>query len=337
MRSLLTVASALALLSFASSALAVEPAPGQAAAAPPAPTAVPITATCSLGEHTGLDEAEAKTAADIVCHELAKRGATNTNHELRFGKLGGRTLVVLAARSGNEYNEARTFIQSLDEIDVAGPRLVSSLLENKPMAETRTVDNVISNEQRTPKQAGGSVTAVMGMYGLSSVGAASAASAGFDVGIGYRSGHFGLQADGRLGGIGSGETKIGNASLDVGGRFYVTDGDIAPFAGGGFEVSYFKRNGSDDEGDGKPAALSGSGAGAFASIGVEALRSHHVGLVVAGRIDMPFYSLEGERYGSSTCNYQMTSGYNCTSSSSGPKHESAYVMPVSLTVALVFH
>lgn len=334
MRSLLIVASALALLSFASSALAVEPTPGQAAAAPPAPTAIPITATCSLGEHAALDEAEAKTAADIVCHELAKRGATNTNHELRFGKLGGRTLVVLAARSGNEYNEARTFIQGLDEIDVAGPRLVSSLLENKTMAETRTVDNVIANEQRAPKQAGGSVAAVMGMYGLSSIGETSSASAGFDVGIGYRSGHLGLQADGRLGGIGSGDTKIGNASIDVGGRFYATDGDIAPFVGGGFEVSYFKRNGDNNQSD-KPAELSGSGAGAFATLGVEALRAHHVGLVVAGRIDMPFYSLEGDRYGSSTCNYQMTSGYNCTSS--GTKHESAYVMPVSLTVALVFH
>lgn len=331
MRSVLSIGVSLAALSFASSALAVEPAPGQAAASAPSTTPIPITATCSLGDRNGVDEAEAKTAADIVCHELAKNHATNTNHEVRFGKLGGRTLVTLAARTGNEYNEVRTFVNGLDEMELAGPRLVQSLLEGKTMEQTRTVDNVMTNEQRAPKQAGGSPMAMLGMYGGTSVGTGSSAAAGFDVGIGYRAGHFGLGADGRAGGIGSGETKLVNASLDVGGRLYLTDGDISPFVGAGFEVSYFARlsDGSSDS----LGKLSGSGAGAFGTVGLEALRAHHIGLVISARIDAPFYNLKGDREGALI---PATSQY--TYPTRGPSQPvEAYVMPVSLNVGLVFH
>jgi hypothetical protein len=330
MRSVLSVGVSLAALSCASSALAVEPAPGQAAASAPSSSPIAITATCSLGDRNGVDEAEAKTAADIVCHELAKRGATNTNHEVRFGKLGGRTLVTLASRSGNEYNEVRTFVSGLDEMEVAGPRLAASLTEGKTMEQTRTVDNVMTNEQRAPKQVGGAPMAVLGMYGGSSVGTSSSAAAGFDVGIGYRAGHFGIQADGRAGGIGSGATKIGSASLDIGGRLYLTDGDIAPFVGAGFEVSYFKRNASYDADLGE---LSGSGAGSFATVGLEVMRAHHIGLVVSGRLDLPFYNLEGERQGKLM---PATGPYTYTTR--GPsEHVEAYVMPISLNVGLIFH
>jgi hypothetical protein len=318
MRSLLTTAFSLTTLLFASSAFAVEPEPGQAAASAPSTTPIPITATCSLGDRIGVDENEAKIAADIICHELAMKGATNTNHEVRFGKLGGRTLVTLAARSGNEYNEVRTFIVGLDEIDVAGPRLAQSLTEGKTLEQTRTADNVISNEQRAPKQMGGAMMATMSMFGTSSVGTTSEASAGFGLGLGYRSGHFGLAAEGRAGGIGSGENKLVNASLDMGGRLYLSEGEISPFVAAGFEVSYLKRTATDQT---EIRALAGSGAGSFAMLGVEALRAHHMGIVVAGRLDIPFYNVEGDRY----------------PERGGREKFSSYAMPVSLNVALVFH
>ena len=266
MRTLFSAGLAALSLTFASTAFAVEPTQGQAAASAPAANAIPITATCSLGDRTGVDEAEAKTAADIICHELAKRGATNTNHEVRFGKLGGRTLLTVAARNGNTYDEARAFLNGMDEVDVAGPRLVSSLVEGKTVAETRTVDNVLANESREPKKQGGVVMANMGMFGTTSIGEPSSASAGFDLGIGYRSGSFGLVSTGRLGGVGSGEKKISSAALDLGGHLYLSDGDIAPFVGGGFAVSDFHLA-RPEQGE-----LKGSGASAFATVGVEALR-----------------------------------------------------------------
>ncbi|MBX3226729.1 MAG: hypothetical protein KIT84_39085 [Labilithrix sp.] len=326
MRSLLAVGLASVSLTFTTAASAadpapvaetvVEPAPGQAAASAPSPSAIPITATCTLGDRTGVDEAEAKTAADIICHELAKRGATNTNHEVRFGKLGGKTLLTVAARNGNAYDEARTFINGMDEVEVAGPRLVSSLVDGKPVAETRTVDNVLANETRAPKTQRGSVMANLGMFGTTSLGETSAASAGFDVGIGYRAGAFGLTSSGRLGGIGSSENKVSTASLDLGGRLYIGESDIAPFVGAGFAVSYFHLS-RETQGE-----LKGSGASAFTTVGVEALRSHHMGLVVAARLDLPFYELEGSNYNPDLLRAEKVS---------------AYTMPISLQVGLVFH
>lgn len=329
MRSLISVAASVLTLSLASSAFAVEPEPGQAAASAPSPASIPITATCSLGDRAGVDEEEAKTAADIVCHELAKKGATNTNHEVRFGKLGGRTLVTLAARgNGNEYNEVRTFINGLDEMEVAGPRLAQSITEGKTLEQTRTVDNVMIDEQRAPKQVGGSVMATLGMFGMSSFGETSSASAGFDLSIGYRAGHFGLAGSGRAGGIGSGSTKLANVSLDIGGRLYLTNGDISPFIGGGFAVSYFHRNA---EHNAEIKELSGSGASSFVALGVEVLRAHHMGLVVSGRLDLPFYDLEGERLGA------IVPGPYGYATRGSDEHVASYVMPVSLNVGLVFH
>jgi len=57
-------------------------------------------------------------------------------------------------------------------------------------------------------------------------------------------------------------------------------------------------------------AGSGSGAGAYGTVGVELLRSHHVGFVAAARVDAPFYSLNDS---------------------------SAYCAPISLQFAMVFH
>lgn len=276
----------------------VTPKPGQAAAAAPSNTPVAITATCSLGDHAGIDDAEAHTAADVICHELAKRGATNTNHEVRMGKLSGRILITLAARNGNSYDETRTFVNGLDELDVAAPRMVTSLVDGKPMAETKTVDTVMSNEQRAPKLQQGQVEFEMGMFGMASVGdRSSGPAAGVDLGLGYRAGDWGVIATGRLGGIGSSDNKISSAMLDIGGRYYLSNGDAAPFIGAGFEISYLNVGGND-----------GSGVGAYGTIGVEMLRTHHMGFMAAARIDTPFYALDDK-----------------------------YAAPISAQFAMVFH
>jgi hypothetical protein len=296
----------------------VTPAPGQAAAAAPAPTATPITATCSLGDHPGVDDDEARTAADVICHELAQQRATDGVHEVRFGKLGGKTLVTVASRNGNAYDERRTFLTGMDEIHVASPRLVSALVEGRPLEDTRTVDNVLSSETRQLKVQSGSMGFEGTMFGMTGVGSESGASAGLGLGLLYRAGNLGASWSGRAGGIGSGEKKLGSASLDVGGRLYASTADFAPFIGGGFGLSYFQLN-REIEGD-----LSGSGFGAFVQAGAEVLRSHHTAFSMSIRADLPFYSLQG-----STETYS-NDGYKTN-------HSTAYVVPLSFNVALLFH
>jgi hypothetical protein len=284
----------------------VEPAPGQAAAAAPAAEGIAITATCSLGDHHGVDEPEARTAADVVCHELARRGATNTQHEVRFGKLGGRTMVTLASRSGNAYDERRTFVTGLDEIHVAGPRVADALATGKPLDETRTVDNVLTSETTPSKVQRGSSVVDGSLFGVTALNTSGGASAGVDIGFTYRAGSIGIGAHGRAGGIGSGEEKIALASLDVGGRLYFSSGDTSPFLGAGLGVSHFAL--SRDRGP----DVKGSGVGAYATLGLEMLRTHHMGFTTSLRADTPFYALEGSSL-------------------------KQYVVPLSLNLGLIFH
>ena len=287
-------------------ATSVEPAPGQAAAAPPSSTATQITATCSLGDHPGIDADEARTAADLICHDLARHAVTNTNHEVRFGKLGGRTIVTLASRSGNTYDERRTFVSSLDEVAVAGPRLSEALASGKPLEETRNVDNVLVSESQTARMQRGSMAVDASVFGATALGASSGASAGVDVGFHYRAGSFGVGMHGRAGGIGSGDEKLALASIDVGGRFYLTASEIAPYVGAGLGFSYFELYRKNE------ASPEGSGVGAFGELGLELLRTHSVGMATSLRVDAPFYALK-------TAN------------------ASTYAVPLSLNLGLLFH
>lgn len=284
----------------------VTPPPGTAAAAAPAPAQVPITATCSLGEHRGIDADEARTAADLLCHELAKQGATNTAHEVRFGKLGGKTLVTIASRRGNTYDERRTMLNGMEELPVAAPRLAGAIADGRSLDETKTVDNVLQSEARRPTVQPGQMGFQMGLFGMTSAGEASGASAGVDLGLVYRAGSFAVTSRGRAGGIGSSEDKVVTASLDVGGRFYTSSADTALFLGAGLELLYLnlERSGATD--------IDGSGLGAFGEIGVEALRSNHVTLTASLRADAPFFMLSGHE----------TTGY---------------AVPLSLNAGIFFH
>jgi hypothetical protein len=266
----------------------VTPAPGQAAAAAPAPEATPITANCSLGEHPGVSDAEARTAADILCHELAMRGATGSPYEVRFGSLGGKTLVVLASHKGNTYDERRTLLTGMDEINVASPRLAAALVDGKPLDDTRNVDNVLSSEARRPRTQGGTIGFDGGFFATTGLGAKASLSAGLALGILYRSGSLGVSAQGRAGGIGSDDDKISSDSLDIGARYYMSTSDVSPYIGGGFTLSYFdlSRAGASD--------VSGSGIGAYGNLGVEFMRSHPMAFTLSARADVPFYALKGD-------------------------------------------
>lgn len=275
----------------------VTPAPGQAAAAAPSPHAQPITATCSLGDHPGTDPDEAYTAADILCHELARQGATNTQHEIRFGKLGGKTLITIASRDGNTYDERRTLLNGMEELPVAAPRMVTALSQGKEISETRDVDNVLSSEARSPKTQKGQMGFEGGIFGMTGLGTEPGSAGGISLGLLYRAGQWGLSGAGRAGGIGSNENKIGTASIDMGGRYYLSNGETSAFLGGGVGLSYFNVRYDD-----------GSGFAAYGALGVEAFRTHHTAANVSLRADLPMFTVDGD-----------------------------YVVPLSLNLAMVFH
>jgi hypothetical protein len=275
--------------------------------------------TCVVGEHAGIDRDDARTSADVLCHALAAHGAHPGVYDIRIGKLGGKLLLVVTERATND--ERRVFIQGVEEVPVASERLVAGLVEHKSLEQTESVDNVVSSESRTPKQKTVQPGVILGLTGQSAVGGPTTASGGIEIDMQFRLKSLALLGQGRAGGIGSSDNKLGYASLGVGVRYFLTDSDVAPFIGGGLMFAYFQAN------EGNSPAFDGSGFGAYGELGLAFMRSSHVGGVVNLRADVPMFSLV--QSAGDTYDY-ATSSYNQTATSS------MYLVPLSLNVGLSF-
>jgi hypothetical protein len=137
----------------------------------------------------------------------------------------------------------------------------------------------------------------------------------------FRLKNLALLGQGRAGGIGSADNKLGYASLGVGVRYFLSDADVAPFIGGGLMFAYFQAN------EGNAPAYDGSGFGAYGELGLAFMRSSHVGGVVNLRADVPMFSLTQSTGG----------GYDYeTNTESSVTAASMYLVPLSFNVGLSF-
>jgi len=276
--------------------------------------------TCHVGEHEGFDDADARTSTDLFCGELVAHRAPRGDYDVRFGKLGSR--VLFSARELTSGEERRVLIQSIEEVPLAAGRLVEALAEKKTVAETQSVDNVVSGESRKPKTKSGSVGVYLGLVGMTALATAPSASAGFDLGVGFRAG-----------GLGSGSHKLGFVGLDFGARYYLGDGDVAPFFGGGVGISYLSANGEEPSWANDDKSPDGSGFGANLEGGIEIFRSSSAAASLSLRADLPFYALKGSwKNGPSYGAYSYGANYNPPPSSI-PEF---YAVPLSLDVGFTF-
>ncbi|MBL8608808.1 MAG: hypothetical protein JNL38_15900 [Myxococcales bacterium] len=304
-------AASLALFARTSSAQDAAPTPPPQAAPAPAPAPAPSVQTapsaCLLGAHPGIEEVDARSAADVICHEIAAKGGAAGTYEIRLNKLGGRIIASLAVTSG-QYDERRVTLSSIEEISVAAPRLVDALLGKKAIEDTESVKNVLSTDTPAPKVKSGQVGFNGGVLGVLPLTTATGAAPGVDLGLLYRADRIAVGASGRLAGGGSTESTFSYAVLSSGARYYFMDSDIAPYAGAGVGLSRFAVN-RDTPGD---ASTDGGGFSGYVEVGVDALRTHRIGFTAGLRMDAPFYALKG-----------------------GGKDE--YVTPTSLMVGMQFH
>jgi hypothetical protein len=273
--------------------------------------------TCVIGEHAGIDGDDARTTADVVCHALSSRSARPGVYDLRVGKLGSKLLFALSDRQTG--TERRVFIEGPEEIAVASDRLVAALVEDKPVEQTVNVENVVSSESVTPKEKKVQAGAILGISGQSAVGTPNTMSAGVEVDLQFRLHNLALLGEGRAGGIGSADNRLGYASLGIGARYFLSSAEMAPFVGGGAMLAYFQQN--------EPGGVSpsGSGLGGYAEVGMAFLRTARASGVVDLRCDLPAFALHSppNPYGYAT---------NTTSDTS----LSMYVVPISLNVGLSF-
>ena len=121
----------------------------------------PAPAVCLIGAHSGFPEADARTAALLVCDELRKQGisvgepvyrAPYSASVYRVGlhRLGQKVLVRLSRENpiGTVRIERQLQLGNIEEMIPAAPRLVDALVHRKSLASTVDVESVVEQEAR---------------------------------------------------------------------------------------------------------------------------------------------------------------------------------------------
>lgn len=321
MKKLFAALAASSLL-VSSVAFADEPDPSSVVPPQPAP-AVAATPRCVLGAHAGIADADASTASQIVCDEIFKLGPTGASHyRVGLGKLGNVMILSVTVESapGTIQDHKQLQLTGIEEVPVAAPRIAESVVHGTPLAQTQKVDNIVGDEARKPRKKSGSTHFALGLIGvMPPLSAGGSPAPGIDLEFSYESGSFAIGAGLRAANGGQDTAHVSYVALTVGGRYFLTDTDIAPYIGGGLAWTGLSAKTSDGTHD-------GSGLGAFTEIGVQALRTHRTHLTLGVRADLPFYSLRGS---SSYTSYQ-TSGYTSSPSAS------LYYVPLTLNLGITF-
>lgn len=280
--------------------------------------AVLPAAQCTLGPHPGIEDVDAQTTADVVCHELAQKGQGGAR-EVRMGKLGGRVLLVVG--------DQRVMMSSLEEVPTAAQRIASASAEGKTVEETPHVDQVVGAETRAPKVKPGQMGFKGGVIGAMAFTGDTGAAPGLALGLLYRANRWGLDGHLRAGGGGGTKTTLTHVVLGTGPQYYFSDGDFSPYIGAGVGLMHFKLDREESN-----QSVSNTGFGGYVEGGIEALRSHHAAIIVSLRMDVPAFELAGESRSTST--YTPAGGHQTTRA---PTPSSTYVAPVSLMVGMIFH
>lgn len=297
-----------------------------------APALADGPAACIIGEHPGIDDGSAHTAASLVCdavrNEHVAVGAPTTTpsesateaYRVELQALGKTTFVVARYESpvGHTERQRRMSLKQLEELEYAAPRIAHALIKNVSVAETQRVDNLTATEGRKHEQLWGDFSWGLGIAGAFLPGSDILVSPSPSLQFWYETEHLGVGTTLRLflpAGSDSSKDLFG-ASIDVGGRWLMSTEDFSPFLGGGFAYS-----GLSVENDVGNGSFDGSGFGAYVEGGLEVLRLHRTHLTIGVRADLPFYAL-GKR------TFDPATGMRGT--------EHLYVPPISLGVALLF-
>ena len=314
---MLAAESAYAQDSAPSAAASAQPAPAARIAPPEGKTVTVVVAAdsapqqgvieCTLGEHSGVENADAETVRDLFAHELANRHAGAGLYEVRLGKLGGRLLLVLEEKHADHtVDERRTLIGGIEEVPVAAPRLIDALISGKPLEETQTANNVLSGESRSVQMKQGRMGFAGAVIGTTPISVSSGFAAGAELGIVYEADRFALTGHGRLAsGSSGGDSQFTYFNLGIGARYFLTENDITPYVGAGAGFSVYNMS---NNGDG--SSFNGNGMNLYGEFGVEGFRAHHAVMFASVRLDAPLFALSESDYNGSTTKYAMPVSFN---------------------------
>jgi len=310
----------------------------EATPAAPIPPTVTITVpTCRLAAHAGIQDADAATAGQLVCAELAHAGAPpEARYRVSLGKLG--SVIILSVERegdalGSTIDSREMRLQGIEEVSVAAPRIADSIVHGTPLRETEKVDNLVGDETRQPKTKPGKVHFALGLLGvMPPLDRGAAPSAGLDLDLHYETGSGKLELGGsiRFGGSSGNDNSPSMAFFvfSMGGRYYTTDTDFSPYVGGGLTWGFWSLNLPGVEGFNG----NNSGLGAYIDGGVEILRTHHTHLALGARLDAPFFALNNQE------GLAVGGTWNGTAVQGSPVtyQSTLYYAPISIEMRLTF-
>jgi len=291
---------------------------------PPAPAPVAAGPRCALGAHAGIPDADATTAAQVVCDEIFKAGPPQgTHYRVGLGKLGNVIILSVTVEStpgGTIQDHKQMQLAGIEEVPVAAPRIAESVVHGTPLAQTQKVDNIVGDEARKPRKKSGSTHFAIGLIGvMPPLSTGGSPAPGIDLDLSYESGNFSLNGGLRGGGTaGQDTTHVGYFALTVGGRYFLSDSDFAPYVGSCLAWTALSSRSDSFNGD-------NSGLGAYGEIGLQGFRTHRTHLTLGLRADFPFYSLKGN-----------SSTYNYTTQTYGSSNPSLYYVPLTLALSITF-
>lgn len=263
-------------------------------------------ADCIVGSHAGFDDADAHTAAALVCDSLRYQGVTVSEpkteeastagavYRVRLDHLGSAAFVSLQKEMprGKPVTARRLKLATLDEVSVVADRLAIAVIKNQSLESTQVVGKVSKDEGKRIEQIRGDFSWGPALEGTAFLGQSFTVAPGFAMRFVYETGNFDVSAAFRIGGSESDRLSTSYAGGEIGAHYLFLDGDVSPFVGGG--LSLLALSIDTDRYDGGGFNGSKFGTGAFLEAGVELLRLHSTHFRGYLRADLPFFALDEE-------------------------------------------
>ena len=285
-----------------------------------------VPAVCLIGDHPGIPESDAQTAAMLICDELRKQGisvtdpvyeapASTSAYRVVLRRLGEKIIVRLSQENpiGTIVVERQMTLANIEEMIPAAPRLVDALVHRKPIDATVDMETVTEQEAREFRKISGESLWHMGIFGTFIPGTDVAAEPGMEFGWSYETPSYAVGTEFRYSGPDDDDdanTTIALFSWSIGGRYFFNKRNISPYVGGGLAIvdasyktkvrkreiirpSFFDteekwRYYDDYESE------DDSGLGAYGVVGIEALRLTGSRLKLELRLDRPFFNLPSQ-------------------------------------------
>ena len=283
-------------------------------------------AVCLIGDHPGIPESDAQTAALLVCDELRKQGISITDpvyeapttanaYRVILRRLGEKIIVRLSHEKpiGTIIAEQQLTLANIEEMIPAAPRLVDALVHDKPVGDTVDMETVVEQEARELRKISGQSLWHLKIGGTFIPGTEVAAEPVLETGWSYETPSYAVGTEFRYSGPDDDDDANKTITLftwSIGGRYFFNKRAISPYVGGGFAIvdASHKTKVTKKELI-RPAFLDqeeewryyddyesedDSGLGVYGAVGIELLRLTQSRLNLELRVDRPFFRLPSQ-------------------------------------------